>query len=330
MTLKTRATCNSRLVAALILLGGLSSPAQTQAARVLKHESERNEFFHYEGGVFLPMWEGGALLDVVGNNSDEPVIFGIDRDGQMERFGFSVSGGRYILLAGLSRAKDGSIAAIGSAYSSDGQPVAFLARITPDRSRKTIVQLWPYVGLAVTFSPDGGMWTVGYVKPPDNLGISEYNVLRRFDPSGKLLATARVEAQGLYTQGRNAATDSLMRVSKDRVGWLTNASEYIEFAIDGRELGRFPPPPGPPPEVFEATLALSDANEVLVGTRAGDRLKVWSLDRKERSWKPVELSGGRPLAHGATLGFDGDTVVAIDGRHISGATVSRYALSPAQ
>ena len=329
MTLKTRATCHSRLVAALILLGEVSSPAQQQPRRVLRHESERHELFHYGGGVFLPVWEGGALLAVEANNSDEPVIFGIDRDGQMERIGLSVPGGRYILLLGLSGAKDGSIAAIGGAYSSDGRPVSFLARITPDRSRKTIVQLWPYVGLAVTFSPDGGMWTIGYVKPPDNLSISEYNVLKRFDPSGKLLATKSVEAKGIYDRSRDAATHSLMGSSRDRVGWLTNANEYIEFALDGHELGRFPPPPGPAPEVFETTVALRDDDEVLVGTRDGDGLKVWSLDRKERSWKSVELSGGK-LAHGATLGFDGDTVVATDAVHISGATVSRYALSPAQ
>jgi hypothetical protein len=73
--------------------------------------------------------------------------------------------------------------------------------------------------------------------------------------------------------------------------------KYIEFALDGRELGRFPPPPGPAPEVFETTVALGDDNDALVGTRAGDGLKVWSLDRRERSGKAVELSGGK-LAHG--------------------------------
>jgi hypothetical protein len=139
------------------------------------------------------------------------------------------------------------------------------------------------------------------------------------------MATSHVEAKGILDRRRDAATDSLIRSSKSRVGWLTNANEYVEFALDGRELGRFPPPPGPAPEVFETTLALSNDDEVLVGTRDSDGLKVWSLDRKERSWKPVELSGGK-LAHGATLGFDGDTVVAIDTVHISGATVSRYTL----
>lgn len=329
MTLKTRAGWISGLAVAFALFGGASSPAQTQAPRVLKHESERNEFFHYEGGVFLPLWEGGALLHVEANDSDEPLIFGIDRDGQMERIGFSIPGGRHILILGLSRAMDGSIAATGGAYSSDGQPGAFLARIAPDRSRKVVVQVWPYVPLVVTITPDGGMWTIGYVKPADNLGISEYNVLKRFDSSGKLLAAKSVEAKGIYDHRRDAADHSLMRSSRDRVGWLTNANEYVEFGLDGLELGRFPPPPGPRPEVFDTTLAVSDDDKVLVGTRDGDGLRVWSLDRRERSWKPLELRGGK-LTRWATLGFDGGTVVVIDGRHISGATVARYALSPEQ
>jgi hypothetical protein len=175
MILKTRANWGCGLAATLLFLSVASSPAQTQARRVLKHESERNEFFHYGGGVFMPAWEGGALLAVEDNNSDEPVIFGIDREGKMERIAFSVPGGRYILLAGLSGARDGTIAAVGSAYSSDGQPGAFLARITPERGRTILVELWPYVPFVVTILPDGGMWTIGYVKPPDNLGISEYN-----------------------------------------------------------------------------------------------------------------------------------------------------------
>lgn len=312
-------------VAALILGGTALSGAQPSPRRVLKHESERHELFPYPGGVFLPVWEGGALLYVEDNMSDVPVIFGIDRNGRMERIDFSFPGGRYIGLLGLAGTRDGTIAAIGSAYDDEGRPVTFLARITPDRSRKIVTQLWPYAALAVTVLPNGEIWTVGYVKRRDNLGISEYNVLKRFDSSGKLLATTAVKARGLLARAPwpDAAQHSLMKSSKDRVGWLTNANEYIEFSFDGRELGRFEPPPGPTPEAFESTIALSDDDEVLVGTRDGDCLRVWSLDRQERAWKPVDLSR-RKLTRSAILGFDGDKVVVIDDRHISGATVARY------
>jgi hypothetical protein len=151
-------------------------------------------------------------------------------------------------------------------------------------------------------------------------------VLKRFDSSGKLLATTPVQAKACPHLDPDAAHQSLMKSSKDRVGWLTNGHEYIEFGLDGRELGRYQPPPGPTPDVFDATLALSEDNEVLVGTRDGEVRKVWWLDREERSWKPVDLPGAK-LTPWALLGFDGDRVVVIDGGHPNGATVARYSLS---
>ena len=109
MTLKTRAVWISGLAVALILLGGVSSPAQSQARRVLKHESERQELFHGHSMRFVPAWQGSALLGVEdGNPSDEPVIFGLDRDGLIERIGFSFPGGRYISIYGLAGARDGN------------------------------------------------------------------------------------------------------------------------------------------------------------------------------------------------------------------------------
>jgi hypothetical protein len=331
MTFSPTAIRNSAsAVVALILFGRASSPAQSQARRVLRHESERQVSFHYEGGAFMPVWEGRALLGIQGSeSSDEPIIVCAGRDGQTERIGFSFPGGRYLNLSGLAAGRDGSIAVVGGAYSNEGQPGTFLARIAPDRSRKVIVQLWPYVAFAVTISSDGSMWTVGYVKRADNLGESEFNVLRRFDSSGKLLATRSVKAQGRYVHGRDATQTSLLKSSNDRVGWLTNANEYIEFGLDGSELGRFGPPPGPAPEAFETTIALGDHNEVLAGTRYDDGLKVWSLERKERSWKPVTLTGGS-LTRWATLGFDGDTVVVIEHTSPYGATLTCYTFSAAE
>jgi hypothetical protein len=328
MTLKTRAVWHSGLAAALILLCRVSSPAQTQAPRVLKHESERHELFQDDSMVFRPAWQGSAVLGVEGNRSDEPVIYGVDRDGRIERIGFSFPGGRYVFVGGLAGTRDGTVAVICSAYSNEGQPGTFLARISPDRSRKIVVRLWPYSPKAVTVSPDGDMWTVGFTKTPDNQATAEYNVLKRFDPSGKLLTTISVRARGGLVPP-DAVETSVLRAGKDRVGWLTNAYEYIEFGLDGREIGRFQPPPGSEPQAFGATLALSEDNAVLVGTGDSEAFRVWSLDREKHSWNAVEMPGAKPTGW-ATLGFDGDRVVLVHNRSISGATVARYSLSAAQ
>jgi hypothetical protein len=73
-------------------------------------------------------------------------------------------------------------------------------------------------------------------------------------------------------------------------------------------------------------MALSEGDDVLVGRGDGSNQRVWWLDRKERTWVPVELQG-RQLKQFATLAFDGDTLVAIHEMHAFGATVSRYRLS---
>jgi hypothetical protein len=317
------------MAVALIAYGSLSTPAQSLSHRLLKHKSERRESFHYDGGVFLPVWNGGGLLVVEKNQSDEPTILRIDREGQQERIGFSFPGGRYFLLFDVAAGQDGTIAAVGSAYSKLGQPGFFLAKILPDRSRQLLVQLQGYLASVVTILPDGGMWTIGSLERPENPGVYEYNVLKRFDISGRQLGTARVNGRGILARGQDAATNSVLRSTKDRVGWLTNGSEYIEFAVDGHELGRYPPPPGPSPSVFDVTMALSSDNEVLVGARDNRDLKLWSLAREGRLWTAVELSGAK-LTHWATLGFDAAEVVVADDSEASGITLSRFAYSAAQ
>jgi len=156
---------------------------------------------------------------------------------------------------------------------------------------------------------------VGWIRNGE--AISQYNVLKRFDASGKLLATSAINAKGNLSFQYEATEDSLLRSSKDRVGWLTRGNEYNRVGLDGRELGRFHAPTWSSPQSFETSFALGENNEVLVGTRDGDGLKLWSLDRDMHSWNPVELSGAK-LSRYALLGFDGDGVVVVDGMNSTG------------
>lgn len=198
-------------------------------------------------------------------------------------------------------------------------------RINPDRSEKVAVQLAPYVPDAVTVAPDGVIWTAGWIRGADgNESVS--NVLRRFDPMGKLLASETVGAKGRYNLGRDATEESLLMYSKDRIGWLTNNGEYYEFGLDGRELGHYARPPGPPPDAFGQTLALGQNDDVLVGIGREKGLEVWSLDRASRSWHPVGLTGAT-VSRFAILGFDGDQVVVVDGITPTEVVVGYYAVT---
>ncbi len=313
-------------IAAIILFGVFPSHAGSQSRRLLQHESERQALFQSETTVFQRAWEGQALLGVENNRSDAPIIFRIDREGRTERTQFAFAGARYIFIIGLAGGSDGAIVAIGSAYSDDARAGAFLARISPNRDGHVVVQLQPYLAKAVMIAPGGIIWTVGWVW--DGETVAQNNVIERFDSSGKLVGAAvPVAAHGRWSSRNPDATEnSILRCSKDRVGWLTNANQYIEFDLNGRELGRFPSPPGPAPQAFESTLALSEDNEVLVGTRDGKGMRVWMLNREKQTWEGVELAGAR-LTQWATLGFDGRTVVVVDGGTPWGATVARYTSS---
>ena len=106
---------------------------------------------------------------------------------------------------------------------------------------------------------------------------------------------------------------SILRASKDRVGWLTAGNEYLEFSLDGNQINRLD---GPPDRIYHyefwASFVLSDANEVLVSfpvdsARSGT-LKLWSLDRAKGGWAEV---GGESLPGKVHLfGFNEDAILA--------------------
>jgi hypothetical protein len=112
-----------------------------------------------------------------------------------------------------------------------------VARIAPDRQHQTVTRTWPYCPMVVTFGADGNIWTVRHLKNDGNTTILEYNVLRRFDPSGRMLSTTPLQVQGERTQ-----ETSLLRSSRDRVAWLTRDRGYIELSLDGSEIVRYKGP----------------------------------------------------------------------------------------
>jgi hypothetical protein len=51
------------------------------------------------------------------------------------------------------------------------------------------------------------------------------------------------DAKARAAAGNEADSPSRLVSSNDRVGWMTNGSEYIEFSLDGTILQRFDGPP---------------------------------------------------------------------------------------
>ncbi len=189
------------------------------------------------------VWQDGTLLLVKGFSARTPVLQAYDN------YGLLVDSATLrlpdvsivnIYSSRFARTADGWWAVSGSAYNDRNQGVVFLALLSSVSEHAVVIRTRPYVPTAVIFAADGTVWTAGREfgehgkeEPPD------YPLIRRFDQSGRLLGTTLLRSTiGRHTQG---AKGSQFIASRDRVGWYSPAANiYIEFRLDGSELGRYP------------------------------------------------------------------------------------------
>ena len=95
----------------------------------------------------------------------------------------------------------------------------------------------------------------------------------------------------------------------DRLGWLTEDGEYIEFSLDGAEMGRWDLP-GQPGFLETTGFALSDQNDVIVGRFGKGHAELLELDRDAQTWARVTLPKDYTPSWAWIMGFDGTTLVA--------------------
>jgi hypothetical protein len=280
-----------------------------------------------------PIWRGGALLGVEKSDAKAPVLYLVDRGGRREEFLFSIPESSWIGISGIALAEDGTIGLCGGATTAEAIGTRFIAIISPDHKRQTLIRTWPYQAQQIALAPDGTIWTAGVITDDANTRVVVYNVLRRYERSGKLLASWSVRAKARAQMGPNAVDSShpYLMASRDRVGWLSNGGEYFEYSLDGREIGQYAPPAGvvfgwpgandtfnhpdlserSAPHVLDA--ALSQNNDLLLCAFKGDNSRTWQLlrlDRESRTWVPAtaEQKGWPSVA-----GFDGDDPVLLPG-----------------
>jgi len=74
----------------------------------------------------------------------------------------------------------------------------------------------------------------------ENTKVLARAVLRRYDAEGKLVGSANIETRPYYL----SLETSFLISSRDRVGWLNRGGEYVEFSLDGEEIGRYEGPEG--------------------------------------------------------------------------------------
>ena len=239
---------------------------------------------------------------------------------------FELKGSGYISVEGIAAGPDGALAVAGYGMSGNFEFASFIAWISPGRQRQIVNRTWPLFPYRVTVAPDGTMWAVGPVAAEGADYYLDPSVLRHYDPSGSLLATASVKARG---QGRHEAVSPVsdLMASSDRIGWLTNVCEYIEFSFDAKELGRYDCPPARMSGRDWAGIALSTGNEVVLGGERNTPFAPLELDRARRTWDPVAVPGDARVFH-QIIGFDGSSLVTLT--FVGGIKIRRFNWGEAQ
>lgn len=277
-----------------------------------------------------PIWAGGSLLGVEDSHTKAPVLYLVDRQGKRDEFLFSIPGSSLVGISGITLAQEGTIGLCGGVLSSEASGTRYIAVISPDHRQQTLIRTWPYQASQIALAPDGSIWTAGVITDDANTRIVTFNVLRRYDRSGKLLASWSVRANGRVMMGLDAvdASKHYLLASQDRVGWLAGGGEYFEYSLDGREIGRYAPPSGvifdwpgagstyshpsnDADQLHVLSAALSLNNEMLLCGFKEGKVRVWQLlrlDRQSRTWVAAtpEQNGAPDIA-----GFDGDDPVLL-------------------
>jgi hypothetical protein len=220
---------------------------------------------------------------------------------------FRLPDAAYVSAEVIASGPDGALVVAGYALSADSRIASYIAWISPDRKRQIVNRVWPFRPYVVSVAPDGTIWAVGPVKIGDTTDDQSSNVLRHYEPSGRLLATVDVKARG-YNGLASVSDGSKLRTSSDRVGWLTHACEYIEFSFSAVEMGRYECPNGIQDSQMVGGIALSSEGDLLVGGRTGPP-SPFELDRATKTWNPVSVPADILRRPYEVLGFDGSTLV---------------------
>jgi len=272
---------------------------QTASKHAFTHERDVETAFQWP---YVPRWDGAFLVGLMSNHSNGPVIVTIDRDGRRDETLFTLQDAGHINLFDMAASSNGEIATIGDALGGE-RGTTFVARISSDRKNQVVTRVWPYCPMVMTFAPDGTIWTIGHLKDEENTREVAYHVLRRFDPSGKLLGSTI-----LSVKGDTSDQASYLRASKDRVGWYcTRGGEYVEFSLDGTEIARYDGPGVKERDI--SGVALSAENDVVVGRLANGKSELEMLDRQNRTWVPVSVPQEFATTYMRVYGFDGTTLV---------------------
>lgn len=260
-------------------------------------------------------WSNNEFI-YIDDDDAAPSFYVFDRSGQI-KFSSMIQIPRVneIRVDDFAAAADGSVWAGGHATSGTGQRTFFLAHVVSPGTDVQIIQINSYRPCQLTVASDGTVWTAGYGVSRDSSGQTRtdvnQDVLRRFDASGKLMASAMPGSSIDLMRARLG----FLAANKDRVGWYSptnGAGVYVEFSPDMKVLHSYPVVSLTRRGGFLEELSLTPTGQAFVAIMHSNHSTLYRLDRTTSAWVTVEglqnTQGNVPRLEGN----DGESLVFID------------------
>jgi len=270
----------------------------------------------------VPKWSNGAVVDVQNDNSSNPLIWVLDRQGQ-RNVSFTIADAKSIAIYDWDRGLEGMIALSGSAVDREGRASSFIAWISPDGTISQIVQTSSYRPRGLAFAPDGTIWTYGTELMTGSASVlnPDAGIFRHFDKTGKMLGqfVPQSTVRNSVDFGRG-----WLRVSADRIAFYAATGKYVELSLNGAVLmDASLPLPGGQSKNLVGGLALAGKGQVFISAQSANPtaeqqgngpkgIGVYVLDRAARAWKPLlwrPSGASAPNDFGHIFGADGDSLI---------------------
>jgi len=156
------------------------------AALAAGAEVETTRIHFLFGWKPMGRWTSGAL---VGWDRPAPVIDAFGKDGQQAaNITIREPEASEVKINGVTRAPDGSYAAVGTAYIRTGA-AAFIWRFSADGLLQKAIPTGAYIASAIAVVLDGMLWTAGVQKQTARLSYEDYaedhDLIHRFTSDGR-------------------------------------------------------------------------------------------------------------------------------------------------
>ncbi len=192
-------------------------------------------------GSGIVRWRHGAFLFNSG-----PDFFTINIEGDLtSRVHFDIPDDAHYNIHDYDRKSDGTIKAAAIPDFSDVSP--FLVWIAPDGKTERLVRTAPYYPQALTFVQDGTVWTLGYEMIDRQLKDPRLDpkasVLRQFDRSGKIIASALPQEDFMKSKEIARLSFGKLTAVREHLAWYSSIAgnaRYVEIPTDKIEMHVFP------------------------------------------------------------------------------------------